>query len=187
MFHKILAAMDRSVMGQYVFEKALALGKATDSQLMLLHVLSPYEEGYPDLPFLSSLEYYSGSYEEVVKLYLEELDAFKEAGLKMLRSRWEMATAAGVSTEFTQTPGTPGYAICDLALTWEADLVIVGRRGLSGLSELVLGSVSNYVTHHAPCSVLTVHLADPKQKLTQQEITDPETTASSPPNPTPTL
>jgi nucleotide-binding universal stress UspA family protein len=34
----------------------------------------------------------------------------------------------------------------------------MGRRGRTGLSELFLGSVSNYVTHHAPCSVLTLKL-----------------------------
>ncbi len=37
-----------------------------------------------------------------------------------------------------------------------ADLIVVGRRGRSGLSELILGSASNYVLHHAPCSVLTL-------------------------------
>ncbi|MEO0350033.1 MAG: universal stress protein, partial [Cyanobacteria bacterium P01_A01_bin.15] len=39
---------------------------------------------------------------------------------------------------------------------WNADLIMMGRRGRSGFSELLLGSVSNYVMHHAPCSVLTV-------------------------------
>lgn len=33
----------------------------------------------------------------------------------------------------------------------------IDRHGRSGLSELLLGSVSNYVVHHAPCSVLTIH------------------------------
>ena len=35
-------------------------------------------------------------------------------------------------------------------------MIVVGSRGLKGLKEMFLGSVSNYVTHHAPCSVLIV-------------------------------
>ncbi|NEO28803.1 MAG: universal stress protein, partial [Kamptonema sp. SIO4C4] len=34
--------------------------------------------------------------------------------------------------------------------------VIIGRRGRVGLSEILLGSVSNYVLHHAPCAVMVV-------------------------------
>ena len=46
--------------------------------------------------------------------------------------------------------------ICNAAISWQADLIIMGRRGRTGLSELFLGSVSNYVLHHAPCAVLVV-------------------------------
>jgi len=48
--------------------------------------------------------------------------------------------------------------ICELAIDWNADLIMMGRRGRSGIAEFFLGSVSNYVLHHAPCSVQIVHL-----------------------------
>ncbi|MGF1516635.1 MAG: universal stress protein, partial [Nodosilinea sp.] len=51
---------------------------------------------------------------------------------------------------------SPGRVICTLAKTWAADLIVVGSHRRKGLSELFLGSVSNYVMHHAPCSVLVV-------------------------------
>jgi nucleotide-binding universal stress UspA family protein len=63
----------------------------------------------------------------------------------------------GIKTEFTQIPGNPGQTIKKIAQNWDADLIVMGSRGRTGLSELVLGSVSNYVMHHAPCSVLIVH------------------------------
>jgi nucleotide-binding universal stress UspA family protein len=43
-----------------------------------------------------------------------------------------------------------------VARTWNADLIVIGRRGLRGLAEMFLGSVSNHVIHHAHCSVLVV-------------------------------
>jgi len=161
MFHKILVAIDRSEVGKYVFEQTLSLAKATEASLMLLHVLSPYEAGYPDNMPLSSLN--ASEQDEVVRRYMEELEAFKEQGLNLLRSRTHQAIAAGVNTQFTQTPGAPGYVICDLARTWGADLIIIGHQSSPKLTQLILGSVSNYVTHHTPCSILVVHPQLPSQ------------------------
>ncbi|MEL7079709.1 MAG: universal stress protein, partial [Cyanobacteria bacterium J06582_2] len=61
-----------------------------------------------------------------------------------------------IHSEFIQLSGNPGRSICELANTWSADLILVGSRGLKGIKEMFLGSVSNYVTHHAPCSVLII-------------------------------
>ena len=158
MLHKILVAMDDSAIGEYVFNEALDLAKAIGAKLMLLHVLSRDEKGYPDNTLLPDPTDASDSLiNQSVKTYLEQLEAFKAYGLNMLRSRANEAKLAGVPTEYTQTLGSPGYSICDLASTWGADLVITGRRSRSLVSKLFLGSVSNYVNHNAPCSVMTVH------------------------------
>lgn len=177
MFHKILVAMDTSVIGKSVFEEALGLAKAVNASFMLLHVLSPEEKGSPNIPIFSGLEYYPGLSGKTIEIYQQQWSAFEKQGLELLRSRADEATAAGVSTEFTQNSGSPGKTICDLAQTWGADLIIMGRRGHSGLSELILGSVSNYVLHHAPCSVLTVqHTVTTSTEAVQAE---PEQAASA--------
>ena len=160
MFQKILVAMD-SDSSQQVFDSALTLGKAMNSQLMLLHVLTPVEESSPRIAgAFSGLEMYPDIApevsEEMLMSYRKQWDQFETQCLEMLRSRTAQATNAGVSAEFTQNVGNPGKTICAIARTWGADLIVLGRRGLSGLSEFLLGSVSNYVLHHAPCSVLTV-------------------------------
>lgn len=167
MFHKIMVAMDSSAIGQQVFDEALSLAKATGASLLLLHVLSAEEVGSPDtaMPSSSIVSYSQELYEELVTNYQKRWKAFEEQGLELLRSRTSQATAAGVSAEFTQLRGSPSREICNLADTWQADLIVMGRRGRSGLSELFLGSVSNYVFHHAPCSVLTVQ--SPVSKKTQ--------------------
>ncbi|QLE57697.1 universal stress protein [Nostoc sp. TCL26-01] len=153
MLNKILVALDRSEIGQQVFEQALVLAKATQAKLLLLHVLSPEEEGSPHMPMISSYDYYPGLSGQSFEVYQKQWDSFKSEGLAMLQSLSAKANQAEVSTEFAQTVGNPGRAICKLATTWDADLIVMGHRGLSGLRELFLGSVSNYVLHHAPCSV----------------------------------
>jgi nucleotide-binding universal stress UspA family protein len=164
MFRKVLAAMDSSAIGNLVFAEALDLAKAINADLMLLHVLSPEEETSPEMPPypVMGYGYYPVMNEVTLEEYQRRWEAYEARSLDWLRSRTETATSAGIRTEFTQVAGDPGRAICALARNWEADLIVVGRRGRSGLSELILGSVSNYVLHHAPCSVMavqtTVHL-----------------------------
>jgi nucleotide-binding universal stress UspA family protein len=175
MFQKILVAVDNSAMSQQIFEQALFLAKATAGNLLLLHVLSSEEEGYPEMTFFSSPNYYSPVSDEIIKDYLEQLETFKERSLNVLRSRKDQATAVGINAEISQISGTPSHAICDVAGSWGADLIVMGRRGLLGLKEAVLGSVSNYVTHHAPCSVLTVHHSvntETKTKILEENQAD---------------
>ncbi|MEP0870637.1 universal stress protein [Trichocoleus desertorum AS-A10] len=155
MYRRILVAIDHSSISRQAFEQALALAKLTEANLMLLHVLSYEEEGSPRLPVLTGFDAYPGMIRtQALELYQQQWQNYEGQGLAMLRSRAQEAADAGVRVEFTQSPGSPGRAICALARTWGADLILVGRRGRSGLSELFLGSVSNYVLHHAPCAVL---------------------------------
>ena len=176
MFNKILAAVDRSDMSIKVFEQALSLAKITSANLMLLHILSQEEEGSPEALIYPNIDYYPGWNEQSFKLYQEHWDKFKNEGLQMLQSWSAQANTSGVNTEFTQNTGSPGRMICELATSWEADLIIMGRRGRSGLAEFFLGSVSNYVLHHAPCSVQIVHLPMSSQAA---EVTSKTTTFSN--------
>jgi nucleotide-binding universal stress UspA family protein len=159
MYRNILVAIDTSERSEIVFYNALALAKKTGANLMLLHVLSDEEEGYPQFPTYS---YYPMLDRPVAEAYHRKLEAYEKAGLEMLQSRTAEANKQGVRTEFEQASGEPGDVICELAKSWEADLIIVGSRGLRGLKEALLGSVSNYVTHHAPCSVLIVRTPLPE-------------------------
>jgi nucleotide-binding universal stress UspA family protein len=159
-----------------VFEQALSLAKITSANLMLLHILSQEEEGSPEALIYPNIDYYPGWNEQSFKLYQEHWDKFKNEGLQMLQSWSAQANTSGVNTEFTQNTGSPGRMICELATSWDADLIIMGRRGRSGLAEFFLGSVSNYVLHHAPCSVQIVHLPMSSQAA---EVTSKTTTFSN--------
>jgi nucleotide-binding universal stress UspA family protein len=156
MFYKILVALDNSQVSQYIFEQASFLAKANNAEMMLLNVLSPLEDPYINPIFLQPETIYPSLHSDTINQYMQAWDKLKQDRLDWMRSLAQTALNTGVKTEFTQSVGDAGRIICELALSWEADLIIVGRRGRSGISEVLLGSVSNYVLHHAHCSVLTV-------------------------------
>lgn len=52
--------------------------------------------------------------------------------------------------------GDPADAILDVAEELDADLIVVGNKGMTGAKRFLLGSVPNKISHHAPCSVLIV-------------------------------
>lgn len=68
----------------------------------------------------------------------------------------EAATDAGVDATPHTREDNPADALIDVAEEIDADLIVVGNRGMTGARRFVLGSVPNRVSHHAPCSVLIV-------------------------------
>ena len=68
----------------------------------------------------------------------------------------EIARGVGVEVEKFARRGDPADAILDVAEESNADLIIVGNKGMTGAKRFLLGSVPNKVSHHAPCSVLII-------------------------------
>jgi nucleotide-binding universal stress UspA family protein len=156
-FDKLLVAIDMSEMHKHVFEYALSLAQKNNADLMLMHALSAEEENSP-LPIPPNLtEIYPAIGNDLtLESWRKQWDEFEREGLEVLQSLAREATNAGVRAEFQQISGSPSRTICRLASDWQANLIVIGHRGRSGLSEILLGSVSNYVLHHAPCSVMLV-------------------------------
>ena len=73
-----------------------------------------------------------------------------------LREAAAVAEQAGVPVERFARQGDPADAILDVAEEQNADLIIVGNKGMTGAKRFLLGSVPNKVSHHAPCSVLII-------------------------------
>ena len=67
-----------------------------------------------------------------------------------------MAREAGVPGNVYQRQGDSADAILDVAEEREADLIVVGNKGMTGAKRFLLGSVPNQVSHHAPCSVMII-------------------------------
>jgi nucleotide-binding universal stress UspA family protein len=157
MFQRILVALDSTKASDYVFQKALSIAQSDQAALMLLHVLSGEEKGSPNIPLSPILDYYPQASNKATENYQEQWRTFEKKCLDQLKGYRDKASALGVISEVNQQFGSPGLAVCAVAQTWGADLIVMGSRGHSLLHQLVLGSVSNYVLHHAPCSVLIVY------------------------------
>ncbi len=79
-----------------------------------------------------------------------------ERAEEMTSTAAEELEAAGFATSTEVMTGEPGEEICEFARHREAAGIFMGRRGLGAVGEFLLGSVSNYVVHHAPCPVTIV-------------------------------
>lgn len=167
MLQKILVAIDRSDLSHQAFEQAIELAKLANAQLKLIHVLAPHEESYPN-PVFPMDSNYPLLQTEMLQTQMQAWALLEQQGLALLQSQADRAKAAGVAIEFSQSFGNPGRVICELARSWGADLIVLGRRGHSGLKAMLLGSVSNYVIHHAPCSVWVVQDREAPAELADQ-------------------
>ncbi|MDJ0649900.1 MAG: universal stress protein [Xenococcaceae cyanobacterium MO_188.B19] len=157
MFKKILVAVDSSTMSRIVFEQALHLAQHNQASLMVLHILSGEDENSPQPipPNIDSM-YWAPGTELNIDSWRQQWKNYESECLEQLKAYVTEAMNMGVNAEFRQISGSIGRTICQIAETWKADSIVIGNRGRTGLKELLLGSVSNYVLHHAPCSVLIV-------------------------------
>jgi len=173
MVHRILVALDHSKRDDDVYGKGRELAQALNAELLVLHVLDFHETDCPPLPSSVGMEYAPDVYHEAMALYWKQERDYEQRQLNLLQGRADSAIANGVAASVSLTKGAAGPLICRQAKVWNADLVLVGSRGRSSLQEILLGSVSQYVNHHAPCSVLIVHpqteVPEEKTKTAQTE------------------
>ncbi|OWY67866.1 universal stress protein UspA [cyanobacterium TDX16] len=133
-FKKIFVAVDSSAQASVVFEQAVELATKDLANLMVFHGV---ELG-------------------ARMTYPSQIEAKTEEGQDVLQVYREKTKDLGISVEFNCRVGNPGSAICDAAKEWGADLIVLGRRGYKGITEVLLGSVSNHVVRNARCSVLII-------------------------------
>jgi nucleotide-binding universal stress UspA family protein len=66
------------------------------------------------------------------------------------------ADVFGIETESHARKGDPADALLHVADEQNADLIVVGSKGMTGAKRFLLGSVPDKISHHASCSVLIV-------------------------------
>ncbi|CCH92529.1 conserved hypothetical protein [Microcystis aeruginosa PCC 9432] len=159
LYNKILVAVDYQDPTPEVLNAAILLAKTYASELRIVYSMSQPLTPYTETFIYGNLIGYGGGYPpDMIALeqqITEEMQAELQAWLNGLV---DQAKEDNITAKADYYIGDPGQKICQVAQQGGIDLIIVGRHGRSGLSELILGSVSNYVVHHAPCSVLVVQI-----------------------------
>lgn len=137
MFTKILVAIDGSESAKKAFEESIYLAQKCNSKLDVVHVVSCELGGDSAITF-------------------ELIDDLKAKAKKILNEYKVLAVKNNVSIEIMVMQGDPAKVIIELAKNKNHDLIIMGTRGKSAFNELLIGSVSQKVIHHASCPVMVI-------------------------------
>lgn len=156
MLQKILIATGDSPESAEVFKSGLTLAEKYGAQISILHVLNLFQNGLEAVsnPFMGGG--YPMMNDLVIQQYQKELQDREQRGMERLESYAREATARNIKAGIFQNIGDAGRTICETAKNYSADVIVMGRNQKSMLSEIFLGSTSNYVLHHAPCSVMVI-------------------------------
>jgi nucleotide-binding universal stress UspA family protein len=145
MFTSIVVGTDGSSTARGAVQKAAELAKASGGRL---HVVSAYRlptQAMMAAPASEALAFAGGSSDAEVHAEVEA----------MLRALGKELANDGIDVETYACPHPAAQAILDVAAHQQADLIVVGNRGMRGARRL-LGSVPNTIAHQASCSVLIV-------------------------------
>ncbi|MGR3276328.1 universal stress protein (plasmid) [Acaryochloris sp. 'Moss Beach'] len=162
---RILIAMDDSDSSEFVFEQAFLIAQEHKSSLKLLHVLNSQDQNLPSNKTLSDQLQSTQKNSDVMPV---QKSIFPKSNserriLRRLVGCVERAKAARIDADYICIIGEPGQLICDLALSWRADLIVLGGEEPASDSTPSHNSVRNHVTHHAPCSVEVARLSRNQQ------------------------
>ena len=145
----ILIAADGSDCSRKAVEKCFDfVSIKEDTDIKIIAVVEPVTPMAAE-PFAISVDYYV-QVEEYLRKQVREAVAEAEKVIG------EKTGGENVSVKSEVFNGNPKKVIVDEAKEFGADLIVVGSHGYGFLDRTLLGSVSDYIVHHAPCSVLIV-------------------------------
>ena len=144
MFKKILVPVDGSQTSWKALDTARSLAEKYDGRLLVITVMIPYGSG----SFLQmSLDQ---------TLIEQNNAAMKKAGFATLDMAKDKLGSYAGDVEYLEETGNPAELILDACKEKGCDTIVIGSRGLSGVEEFLLGSVSSKVSQYAKVPVVVV-------------------------------
>lgn len=153
-FSKILAPTDFSEDSKNALSYVVELANKFGSEVLLMHVDQPLA---PVMVGDLSPGFDIGTVNRIAEE--QRLMALKELDQEIARLR-----DAGLKARSLMRVGSPFLEIIHAAQGENADLIVMGTHGRSGLAHVLMGSVAERVVNKAPCPVLTVRHPDRKFK-----------------------
>ena len=150
MIYNILVAIDGSQPADKAFDVALDLAEMFSANIVIVNVIQTVEPA-----ILCSTP--SGAAISLIGMdtYFKGLITSHEAMLtEALKKAKNLKPHLNISTKLEF--GHPASKIISMAKLGNFDLIVMGHRGISGVREFLLGSVSHRVAHNAACSVMIV-------------------------------
>lgn len=141
---RIVVPHDFSVQAQAALEVAVVIAKQTGAEIILTHIIETPVRAYADAVTGSA------SYVLDSELLAEDRESAKRKLAMLTRS------FSGVKF-LVSVLARDGESISEKLLEKNADLIVMGTKGASGLKEIFVGSNTEKVVRHAECPVLTVH------------------------------
>ncbi len=144
MYKTILVPLDGSAPSLDAAKHAVKIATSFDAKVTFLHIL-PNLASYINLPRL----YAADSYNQL-------LEEFNAQGETIFDNAIKEIDTQGITIDKKLVPGDPAQKIVEESYEGQYDLIVMGSRGLSGVQDFLMGSVSSRVSKHAPCPVLIV-------------------------------
>jgi nucleotide-binding universal stress UspA family protein len=141
---KILLAVDGSSYSDAAVNEAAARPWPADSELKIISAIESLQSLRPESWGLPQDSY---------RKLENALEAEARAAVEKAAAQFRQTTGQSVAVLSGVIPGQAREVILDEAEKWEADLIMLGSRGLGGVARLLLGSVSSAVLSYANCSV----------------------------------
>ncbi|HVE58079.1 MAG TPA: universal stress protein [Pyrinomonadaceae bacterium] len=144
---KILIATDGSEFSREAVEKTCqTIVTPEDTEIKIVCVYPPV---LPLDAFPQSVEYA----EALEKKERADAENYVESAAALVK---EYFPDSPVKVETEIKTGAPDQVILETAKAWKANVIVVGSHGRGFWGRLTLGSVSDSIIHHAPCSVFVV-------------------------------
>jgi len=146
MVKNMLVPVDGSEYSKNALELACDLAEKYEARLHLLHVILAPEAKHT-LVLGGDVITVDASEEEI-----------EQVGHNVIEAARKIAAEHGRGEVETEVRGGPtAQRILEYAKENDIDMIVMGSRGLSDISGLLIGSVSHKVSHLAPCTCVTVH------------------------------
>lgn len=144
-YKSVVVGTDGSATAERAVKTAAQVAAADGSRLVIVTAYTPQGD--------ELLTREIGTPDELRWVLTDRVQAEEKA-----RSGRQIANGEGAKGVVAQAiSGSPADVLLEAATDFNADLIVVGSRGLTSSAHLLLGSVASSVSHHAPCDVLIVH------------------------------